>query len=137
MLFDGSSVESAQEFKPMPPGKYPAAIIDAEVGKTLAGHKKLGITLKVLSGPQQNRQVFENFLLEHTNPEAVKIGAQKLKQLIVAAGIGDKLEEVAQLQGAQVTINTKNEDKDGKTYTRVSWYETLKDAPASDDNIPL
>lgn len=135
MLFDGRDVELPKEFKPLPPGKYYASIKDAKVEPTQAGGKKLSVTFKIIQGDYEKREVYQNFWLEHSNPDAVKNGKQQLKLLVAAVGLGDLLTDVSQLHGKKVTITTKNEKKEDKTYTRATWYE--KCSIVDNDSIPF
>lgn len=75
-------------FSPLPAGDYEAEIIDSEMVENKAGTGQfLKVTLKILSGDSQGRQVFDRFNLIHDNPKAVEIAHTQFAGLCKAAGV--------------------------------------------------
>ena len=117
--------------QPLPPATYRATVESAEL-QEVGG----GTTLKVMLGNIRtpsgegefahnggtyrigNRKVFAKHWVDHTNPEAAKVGQSFIKKLLISAGIVENREgatdnyssydELAQdIVGKDVTIVTK------------------------------
>ena len=85
--FDAQSVEPSQ-FDALPAGEYEACIVESEMKTTTAGTGKyLKLKLQVLSGPAQNRVLFDNLNLFNQSEKATQIARGTLSALCRAVGV--------------------------------------------------
>lgn len=92
------------DYQLVPSGTYRARIAKATAGDTKAGGRKIDIQLKISAGKHENRVVFASFNYKNASEEAERIGKEQLKTLMSAAGMGDVLESVSDLEGKEVAI---------------------------------
>lgn len=115
----------------LPESKYHVSITAAEVKQTRAKTGQyIKVEFTVQEGEHKGRKVWTNFNIKNPNPQAVEIGFQQLKDMLVAANsslANDKLNSVSELLGLHVIVKTKNEEsEDYGTQTKVHWYEPLE-----------
>lgn len=85
--FDATSVEPAKPLEVLPPGKYPAQIVNSEMRVTKDGvGQYLWLELDVLGGPCQGRKLFDRLNLVNTNPQTVEIAQRTLSAICHATG---------------------------------------------------
>jgi hypothetical protein len=72
--FDANNVEPANDFDPIPAGKYLAVITESEMKSTKAntGHF-LQLTFQIVEGPFKNRYLWARLNLDNPNATAVQI----------------------------------------------------------------
>ena len=86
--FNVSEVAPAQEFKPLPEGKYEAVIFDSDVKPTRAGNGSyIQLEFKIVSGEHKGRRLWGRYNVENTNREAVEIGRAQFSAVCQAAGV--------------------------------------------------
>jgi hypothetical protein len=118
-LFDlgfDPQTEEGTRYDLIPPGVYMAAITDASISATKnnAG-QMLNFTWKIMGdGPHEGRSVWQSILFAHTNPQAVKIGRAKIKDVCIACGVEEKITDldVFKFKECLITIAVEPE-KDG------------------------
>jgi hypothetical protein len=105
MNFNANDHEDAQDFGPIKPGWYTAAIDKSERCRTKSGN---GSYIKLrfrISGPTcGNRVVFINLNDDNPNPDAVRIAGQQLASICKAVSVF-QLQDTEQLHGKQMQIN--------------------------------
>jgi hypothetical protein len=85
--FDATSVEPAKPLEVLPPGKYPAQIVNSEMRVTKDGMGQyLWLELDVLDGPYQGRKLFDRLNLVNANPQTVEIAQRTLSAICHATG---------------------------------------------------
>lgn len=95
------------DFKPLPAGNYAAKVIKSEIADTKKKDKMLKLTFELL-GENKGRKIFESYMLQHSNPQAVKMGLGKIKSLAGCLGIDfDNLQDTSELHGKPVGIKVK------------------------------
>jgi hypothetical protein len=88
MSFDANTVEPNQGFEPLPAGEYEVIIIDSKMKPTKANTGRyLELTLQVLNGPFQNRQLWDRLNLFNPNDKAVQIAKGTLSAICRAIGV--------------------------------------------------
>lgn len=88
MDFDPNQVpKDERSFDPLPPGDYEMHVIDSDVITTVSGGKMIKLTMEVISGAFERRRVWENINIQNANPEAERIGARALADLMLAIGL--------------------------------------------------
>lgn len=116
--------KSDRNFDPLPPGWYDVRITEGEVKQTKAG---TGSYLKLrydVEGPtHQGRVVFGNLNLRNPNPEAERIGAQQMGELLRAVGMA-RLEDSDQLIGK--TMSVKLSVKESEQYGASNEVKAFK-----------
>jgi hypothetical protein len=83
---DLSTVAAASSFEPIPAGDYQLQCVGVELVTSQAGHRMLKAQFQVLGGAYDNRRLFENFNVTHTNPKVVEIAQRQLKAWVIACG---------------------------------------------------
>ena len=86
--FNVSEVAPAQEFQPLPEGKYEAVISDSDVKPTRAGNGSyIQLEFEVVSGEHKGRRLWGRYNVENTNREAVEIGRAQFSAVCHAVGV--------------------------------------------------
>jgi hypothetical protein len=75
-----------QKFAPLPPGEYLARMNRYDVKPTKKGDTMISASFQIISGDFKDRLVFENYLINHSNPKAVVVGKGKLTKYLRAVG---------------------------------------------------
>lgn len=73
-------------FAPVPVGAYPAYVEKAEFKTSKAGNEYLSVQFCLFDCAYDNRKIFENLNLKHSNVQVVNIALSKLKAMIKAGG---------------------------------------------------
>jgi len=83
------------------------------------------------------------YLYHGGSPKATEVGKKQLKELLLMTGHdGKEAPNPSYFKGKSVGINVKNEEYNGKTQSKVSYFFTPKEKEASsgdikDDEIPF
>lgn len=87
--FDPSTVPADdRNFDPLPNGQYEAEIVASEVLDTKSGNgRRLALTWKIVAGPFENRQIWQNLNILHDNAVAQEIGQKELRSVCDALGL--------------------------------------------------
>lgn len=86
--FDASTVEPEAGFPVLPAGEYEVVIIDSKMEPTKKGDGKiLKLTLQVVSGPEQNKKVFDQLNTQNPNEIAQRIGRASLSAICRAVNV--------------------------------------------------
>ena len=108
MLIDLSNV-TVDEFDVIPVGDYLCNVTAAEVRDTKNGSGQyIRTELTIADGSAKGRKIFTQFNIKNQNPQAVAIGLQQLKQLLLNANhpSPDKV-TVQDIPGLTVGVRTK------------------------------
>lgn len=91
--FDATNVAPAEARDLIPPGKYPAQIIESEMKPTQYG-QMLKLTLELLDGPHKGRRVWDQLNLVYSKPgeadksaQTVEIAQRTLSAICHAVGV--------------------------------------------------
>lgn len=124
--YDRNNLPAAEDFTPVPAGKYIARIEKCEVKDAKSGKGQYLNIMWKLSGPTHaGRVVFDMINFRHQNPTAQDIGLRQLSGLISAAGIA-RLDDSDQLIGATCEIKVSIREQDGRDpENQVKSYSSL------------
>ena len=115
----------------LPAGTYRMLIkgCEARNGKNDPSCRMLSIQFQVLSGEHQNRIHWDNFVYQHTNQTAARIGKGRLQAIKDACGIAEDLRNPSQLvnKTLAVTLAVKDEGEFGLRNT-CKKFESLNGA---------
>jgi hypothetical protein len=85
--FDATTVEPNKPFEPVPPGQFPAQIVNSEMRLTKDGRGQyLWMEIDILDGPYAGRKLFDRLNLINTNPTTVEIAQRTLSAICHAVG---------------------------------------------------
>jgi hypothetical protein len=85
--FDQSKVPEGTSFTPIPAGRYQVEIIDSDVRATKAGNGHyLHLTFRVVEGPYEGKQVWDNVNFDNPNQQTVEIAQKTLRKLCRLCG---------------------------------------------------
>lgn len=104
----------AQEFKPIPAGRYPAIILEDSIHMNKAGTGQyIKFKWQIVEGSYQGRVIFSQHNVVHSTPDAERIGRSEVQSFATALGI-EELNDTADLVGRPMIANvTVREDKSG------------------------
>ena len=125
----------SQDFQPIPPGKYPAVILEASLHANKAGNGQyFKFKWQIAEGPFVGRVIFSQHNVVNSNPDAERIGRTEIQSFATALGI-EELADTADLIGKPMLASvTLREDKTGRYQpqngvNRASPYEAGGDVP--------
>ena len=85
--FDATGIEPTQTLEVLPPGKYPAQIVNSDLRLTKDGMGQyLFLEIDVLEGPYQGRKLFDRLNLVNANTQTVEIAQRSLSAICHATG---------------------------------------------------
>lgn len=85
--FNAEEVDTSDSYDALPPGQYEAVIISHETKQTKAGTGQyLELAMQVISGPHENRRIWDRLNLDNPNEKAVEIAKKKFAQAVQACG---------------------------------------------------
>lgn len=101
------SAAQKTEYTPLVEGDYVMQLESFEIKPTKAGNAKMvAARFQVSKGDDKGAKVFENFLIEHSNPKVVEIANERLDKFLKAVGLEEGLDGI------------------GHDYTQLSEYES-------------
>ena len=78
----------------MPVGEYVAQIVEASIQQPHSGDGYyLALTWKIIKGKYEGRQVWQRITYLHSSEQAQTIGRKMLKDLCVATGVADQVDD--------------------------------------------
>ena len=123
--FDPATVEPQGDFELLPPGKYIVLIEKAEVQQTKAhnGHL-LYLELKVLTGKNKDRKLFDRINIDNKSTVCVEIGMRCLSALAQAIGL-QAVSDDSQLLNKTVVAHVKVKDgyNEVRTYSSPAGFD--------------
>ena len=135
-FLDLTDIET-EEFKPIKPGKYLVSAIDAKVeDNSKKTGTKLVVKFKIMSGEDKGKELSSMFNITHISKDAQRIGLSQLKSMLHAMGKGDILEKLSDILGSKVMANVKNENYEGKIYSKINYFEPAE-KHNEEDSLPF
>lgn len=130
--FDANKVEPVS-FEVLPPGPYDVIIVASERKPTADGNGQyLELQLQVISGPFQNRKLYDRLNLVNQNQTAVQIAYGTLSSICRAVGVmtPQQSEELHNRPLVAVVKQRKRADN-GETTNEVAGYKPRQSQPPS------
>ena len=86
--FNAAEIEPDNGFQPIPAGEYEVVITDSVLADTKKGDGKiLNLTLQIVSGPHQNKKLFDRLNTKNPNEIAQRIGRSTLSAICRAVDV--------------------------------------------------
>ena len=144
LQLDLSNVSTMSSRVVLPTGNYPVKVVSSEIVETTKGGYMIKAGLEVLSGDHKGSVVFNTFNIQNDSEDAVRIGLQQLKTLLVAGQFKnpDLLKDTSDMIGLELVVYVEEEDhkftnKEGEeietTQNRFKGYMKLEDAQESEE----
>jgi hypothetical protein len=116
----------------LPKGEYVAQIIDASVSQPKSGDGcGINLTWQITEGKYENRYAWQWITFQHSSNQAQEIGRKQFKDLCVATGINEQVNDVEVLKFIPCRIRLGIEkDKDGVHPDKNKVARVLPLAPA-------
>jgi hypothetical protein len=114
--FDPQTEEGSQPFELVPKGKYTAEVVDAAIVDIKSGRgQMLKLTWVISGGDYDDRRIFQQIIVQHDSPDAMKFGRQRIKDLCDACGIREKVTDVSGFlhKPCEIAVGIE-EDKNGQ-----------------------
>jgi hypothetical protein len=119
----------------LPAGEYVAQVVESSVQQPNSGDGyHLALTWKIIEGDYEGRQVWQRVTYLHSNEQAQTIGRKTLKDLCVATGVAEQVDDAAVFLFKPVRIRLGIErDKQGiyPDKNRISRILPLKMKPVA------
>lgn len=127
--FDASTVDTTDNFAPIPAGDYPIVITESEMKPTKSGTGQyLQLVLEVIDGPMKGRKLWDRLNLVNSNTTAVEIAEKALSQICHAVGVLRPQDSVElHDKPLQVTVTVKDDPQYGPR-NECKGYKALGDA---------
>jgi hypothetical protein len=111
-------------FEPLPPGEYPAIVTKSEIKPTAdKTGQRLNLTIQILSGPYQNRIIFDGLNVKNKSAQAEQIGRGQLKALCVAVNVPNP-QTSEELHNKPFLVKLKiGKDQNGNPRNDVAGYK--------------
>jgi hypothetical protein len=85
--FDATGIDPMKPLEVLPPGKYPAWIVNSEMRPTKDGlGQYLNLEIDVLDGPCKGRKLFDRLNLVNNNTQTVEMAQRTLSAICHATG---------------------------------------------------
>jgi hypothetical protein len=115
--FNTEEEENTPAFALVPSGQYEGEIVSAMAGPTKNG-KGYSVNLKwsiLTEGDYHHRVIFQSVLIQHENPEAMKYGRWKFKDICDAIGVSGAVTDLTVMLNKPCRIGvTIRQDKAGQ-----------------------
>lgn len=127
--FDTNSVEKRESnYELLPAGWYTAQVVDSEVVALKSGNgRAIKLTFDVLTEGYRGRKVWSRLNVQHTNPEAERIGQQQLRELCDSVGVV-RMNDTVELHNKPVQIKVKIRKDDSGQYEDQNEVNGFKPA---------
>ena len=132
-IFDPETQEG-NSWDPLPVGEYVAQIVEVSVLQPQSGDGYyLVLTWKIAEGEFERRLVWQRIIFAHSNEQAQTIGRKTLKDLCVALGVNEQVNdaEVFLFKPARIRLGIEK-DKQGiyPDQNKVNRIRSLEPKPA-------
>ena len=128
----------ANVFEVIPAGEYPAILVESEKKPTKDGTgERLNLKFQILSGPHQNRTLYDGLNTHNKSEAAQKIGRSQLKALCVAVNVPDpKVSEELHNKPLMIKVAV-GKDQNGNPRNEIKGYKArvVPTAPAKEPNL--
>jgi hypothetical protein len=116
VAFNSDEEEGTPAVQLLPMDRYTAEIVHASAGTTKNGRGySVNLMWKVCEGDYDGWTVFQTCLLQHDNPDVMKWGRQRFKDVLSAVGVSGEVTDLSVLydKPAKIVVKVK-EDKTGQ-----------------------
>ncbi|MFZ1416703.1 MAG: DUF669 domain-containing protein, partial [Defluviicoccus sp.] len=129
--FDATTIEPNKPFEPVPPGQFPAQIVNSEMRLTKDGRGQyLWVEIDILDGPYAGRKLFDRLNLVNANPTTVEIAQRTLSAICHAVG-KMQVDDSEQLHLIPLLVDVKVQPpKNGYDAQNSIRYLPLERAPS-------
>lgn len=113
----------------IPEGDYTVTCVEAKVRETEKG-KFVQSKFRVEG---QGTSVYDNFTIEHANPDAVRVGTSRLKTFLKMAGYKNPefISDVNELCGLSCRAHIKMKSDDWGDKPAITSFKAIKDGAAT------
>ncbi|OHB58818.1 MAG: hypothetical protein A2Y12_00250 [Planctomycetes bacterium GWF2_42_9] len=129
--FNANNVEPADDFDPIPAGKYIAAITNSQIKPTKNGDGSLlELQFEIIEGEYKGRLVWSRLCLENKNELTVKIAKSQLADICRAVGVMTPTDSV-QLHNLplQISVKVKKRSDSDEATNEIKKYSKREVAP--------
>ncbi len=104
-VFHSDEEEGTPALELLPMDRYTAEVANATSGETKNSRGiAVNIMWRICEGPYDGRCVFHTCLLQHDNPDVMKWGRQRFKDILSAMGITGDVQDLSVLYNRPVKI---------------------------------
>jgi len=143
---DFTKIEDAQDFSPIPDGKYLCKLIEIEESETQNGDEMWKLRFEVAQGDHAGRLIFDNLVFSEAAMKRVKLICSRLG--VDTSGEIELTPEMLKNRECLISVLTEEyEDSEGNPkkrnvvpfagYERVKAAETEKQGGESEERLPF
>lgn len=127
--FDANTVEPTGAFELLPDGWYEAMIVESEMKPTAKKNgERLALTLQIVSGPYENRKLWDGLNLKNPSEKAVQIARRTLSAICRAVGVLTP-KDSSELHNLPMLVKVGHgENENGEPWNEVNGYKA-KEGP--------
>ena len=116
--------ENTGDFSALPAGEYQVAIAKCELKESKKGGDYFNFQFKVTGDKYKNRVVFGMITRKNSNDVAERIGAEQLRKVMSACGIGS-LSDTDQFIGCELIVRLGQREYQGEMQNEVKDYKSV------------
>lgn len=126
--FNFQNAELKSDFKTFADGEYPVCVEGASVDDSKSPEITLKIKLKFLTGQYEGDMMYDNLLLNSSDPKNWMLGKAKKRMSDFNKFLPTPLNSAEDLIDKCFMIVVKNTSKNDKTYCNISYYKKYQEA---------
>ena len=109
----------------IPEGDYVAAFCKADLITTKAGGTGLKLSLKIVQGDFEGKQISDFLNIKNANPKAEQISLGRLRRICDLTIGRPVLTDTDELMGKRVCVKVEKETRDGYKHNKIKSYYDL------------
>jgi len=115
----------------IPEGEYVAAFSGADLITTKAGGTGLKLTLRIVNGECEGKQISDFLNIKNANPKAEQIAMSRLRKICELTLNVPTLKDTDQLMGKRVTVKVEQEMRAEYMHNKIKAYTEASNSVAS------
>jgi hypothetical protein len=131
--FNAMEVEPNVGMDTIPAGEYEACIVSSEMKPTKSGNGSyLNLEIQILSGPYQNRRLFEKLNLHNPNATAVQIAAGTLSSICRAVNVLEPQDSSElHMKPLRISVGVRKREDNGEMTNVIKSFKPRSSQPVA------
>ena len=121
--------------EPVPAGQYVASVFDAAVKARSGKGQGVNLQWEIEGGEYAGRRIFDLVIISHENPDTMRIGRGKFKDVAVACGITEAITDLSVLCHKECWVTVKIESDDTGQYPDKNRIARVKPISAAKPGV--
>lgn len=131
--FNAMEVEPNIDIDTIPAGEYEACIVSSEMKPTKSGNGSyLNLEIQILSGPYQNRRLYDKLNLDNPNATAVKIAKATLSSICRAVNVPTPQDSSdLHMKPLRIKVKVRKREDNGEMTNEIKSYKPRSAQPVA------